>query len=77
MTEMTDNALQEIAQLTRFAADTTRDPVERAAALLTAHQRRDAGSCLCGWGVLGMSHALHQADVLADAGLLATSEVTQ
>jgi hypothetical protein len=71
VTDLTDNARQEIAQLTRFAADTQRDPAERATALLTAHQRRDAGSCLCGWAELGKSHARHQADMLARAGLLA------
>lgn len=31
--------------------------------VLTVHQRRDIGSCMCGWGVntgdLGRSHALH------------------
>lgn len=40
---------------------------------LIAHQRKDIGSCICGWGVndgnLGQSHALHvwrvlQAEVL-------------
>lgn len=70
MTQPTDRVKQEIAALTRFAEDVQREPAERAAALLTAHQRRDAGGCLCGWGVLGMSHALHQADALARAGLL-------
>lgn len=74
---LTDNAIREIAHLTEFAADTRRDPAERAAALLTAHQRRDVGSCLCGWAELGMSHALHQADVLAQAGLLAATSPLQ
>lgn len=43
----------------------------RAEAILIAHQRRDAGSCLCGWAELGKSHAGHQAAALREAGLLA------
>lgn len=69
--DLSDNARREIAHLTQFAADVRHDPAERTAALLTAHQRWDVGGCLCGWSQLGMSHALHQADVLTDAGLLA------
>lgn len=38
--------------------------------ILIAHQRRDAGSCLCGWGELGRSHAGHQVEMLAARGLL-------
>lgn len=41
-----------------------------AAALLVAHQRRDSGSCLCGWSELGKSHAEHVAAVLDAAGAL-------
>jgi hypothetical protein len=67
----TDNAKQEIAHLTRHAMDARLDPIERAGALLIAHQRMDAGSCLCGWAELGKSHAAHQADELARLGLLA------
>lgn len=45
-------------------ADGTWGGVDVAAVkLLIVHQRRDIGSCLCGWGVdagnLGQSHALH------------------
>jgi hypothetical protein len=69
-----ENAKREIAVLTRLAADTRLTPAERAQALLTAHQRFDAGSCLCGWAELGKSHAAHQADVLAQAGLLAAAD---
>ena len=43
-----------------------------AAAVLVAHQRRNAGSCLCGWSELGRSHAEHVAGVLAAAGALQT-----
>ncbi len=38
--------------------------------VLIAHQRRDIRSCLCGWSELGMSHCAHQAQMLAEAGLL-------
>jgi hypothetical protein len=34
--------------------------------VLIAHQRRDAGSCLCGWAELGRSHASHQVDALRE-----------
>lgn len=44
-----------------------------AAAVLVAHQRRDSGSCLCGWAELGRSHADHVAEVLAAAGALQTA----
>ncbi len=43
-----------------------------AAAVLVAHQRRDIGSCLCGWSELGKSHAEHVAAVLEAAGALRT-----
>jgi hypothetical protein len=68
--ELTDHAQREIALLTRVAADARLDPAVRAGALLIAHQRQDVGGCLCGWSVLGKSHAAHQADELARAGLL-------
>lgn len=74
MTQLSANARREIAQLTHLATDARFAPPERAAALLTAHQRRDAGRCLCSWAELGKSHALHQAEVLADAGLLAARD---
>jgi len=48
--------------------------VERAAEVLTTHQRRDSASCLCGWSRLGYSFTEHQADTLAAAGLLMTPE---
>jgi hypothetical protein len=43
---------------------------EAAAAILTAHQRRDIRSCLCGWSELGKSHAVHQVAMLREAALL-------
>ncbi len=66
-----DNAAREIAYLSRVAADTTRPPVERVKALLIVHQRTESLDCLCGWGRIGQQHAGHQAEVLADFGLLA------
>jgi hypothetical protein len=69
-----ENAQREIAHLARHAMDTRLDPVERAGSLLIAHQRRDAGSCLCGWDEVGKSHAAHQADELARTGLLAAAD---
>lgn len=47
---------------------------QRAEAILIAHQRRDVGSCLCGWAELGKSHAGHQAAALREAGLLASEQ---
>lgn len=38
--------------------------------VLVAHQRRDSGSCMCGWGELGKSHAEHVASALEAAGAL-------
>lgn len=38
--------------------------------ILIAHQRRDIGSCLCGWSELGRSHAGHQVAMLREAALL-------
>lgn len=46
----------------------------RAEALLISHQRRDVGSCLCGWSEWGKSHAGHQVAVLREAGLLVQEE---
>jgi hypothetical protein len=43
---------------------------ETATAILTAHQRRDHGSCLCGWSELGKSHPGHQVAMLREAALL-------
>lgn len=37
------------------------DAIDRVTEVLVAHQRQDAGSCLCGWGKLGASHVAHQA----------------
>lgn len=51
---------------------TPEEIVERAAEVLVAHQRKDIGSCLCGWGELGRSHPRHQVQALATAGLLPT-----
>lgn len=43
---------------------------ERVAQVLILHQRADAGHCLCGWDVLGASHAGHVAKVLADHDII-------
>ncbi|GIF14789.1 hypothetical protein Ate01nite_48210 [Actinoplanes teichomyceticus] len=48
--------------------DSTVDQV--AEEVLVAHQRRDFGSCLCGWAELGRSHPRHQVAMLRDAGVL-------
>lgn len=40
--------------------------------VLVAHQRQGSSACLCGPMRLGSSHAQHQADALAAAGLLAS-----
>lgn len=37
---------------------------ERAVEILVAHQRMDAGGCLCGWRRLGYSFVEHQVDML-------------
>jgi hypothetical protein len=42
-------------------------PDRRAEAILTAHQRRDISSCLCGWSELGRSHPEHQVAMLRNA----------
>lgn len=31
--------------------------------VLIHHQRHNAASCLCGWSILGLSHADHVADI--------------
>lgn len=51
---------------------------ETAEAVLVAHQRRDLGSCLCGWSELGKSHPRHQVAMLREAGIFAkeTDHVT-
>jgi hypothetical protein len=46
------------------------NPDETAQAILTAHQRRDVTSCLCGWSELGKSHPAHQVAMLREAALL-------
>jgi len=59
----------------------TAQPKPTAADVLTEHApaRRGAVECRCGWFgssrlAWGRDHAVHQADVLAAAGLLATAE---
>lgn len=74
MTTTPEPAQRELAQLSRLAMDPQIAVAERATALLTAHQRMDAGSCLCGWGELGKSHPGHQADTLARAGLFVAAD---
>lgn len=71
MSDLSPNAKHEIELLLRIADDASVQPVERVRALLIAHQRRDVGSCLCGWDELGRSHAGHVAYTLDRAGLLA------
>jgi hypothetical protein len=48
-----------------------------AEAVLVAHQRFDAGGCLCGWAELGKSHAAHQVRMLAEAGVVAADGAPQ
>lgn len=64
-TDLSPNARRELDALAQV-----RGPGQ-AEAILIAHQRRDSGSCLCGWSELGKSHAGHQAAELRKAGLLA------
>jgi hypothetical protein len=71
---ISDHAKREIKLLTRLSEDTALPPLTRAMALLIAHQRFDAGPCLCGWYELGKPHAEHQALELERAGLLITQE---
>lgn len=46
---------------------------ESAALLLVVHMRRDIRGCVCGWSEPGRSHAVHQAAMLREAGLLKES----
>jgi hypothetical protein len=47
------------------------DPVHAAAEVIVAnHVRVDSLKCLCGFGQIGKSHALHVVQELAAAGLL-------
>jgi len=48
---------------------TTESVQDQAELVLVDHQRHRAG-CLCGWSGLGKSLPLHQAQMLAAAGLL-------
>jgi DNA-binding transcriptional ArsR family regulator len=68
--DLSPNARRELAALAQV-----RGPL-RAEAILISHQRRDVGSCLCGWAELGKSHAGHQVAKLRDAGLLAEADST-
>lgn len=63
-TDLSPHARSELDALARV------DGPRRAEAILIAHQRRDIGSCLCGWSELGKSHAGHQVQMLSDAGVL-------
>jgi hypothetical protein len=63
-TELSPRARRELDAL-----DQVRGP-QQAEAVLISHQRRDVGSCLCGWAELGKSHAGHQVAKLREAGLL-------
>lgn len=67
-TDLTPRARRELEALAHV-----RGPL-RAEAILITHQRRDVGSCLCGWAEFGKSHAGHQADALREAGLLIQDE---
>lgn len=46
------------------------DNRDTAEAILVAHQRMDIRGCLCGWNEIGRSHAKHQVEMLAKAGLI-------
>jgi hypothetical protein len=48
---------------------------EAAALILIDHQRHSIRACLCGWSELGRSHAVHQAAMLREAGLLVDYQV--
>lgn len=67
-TDLSPRARRELTALAQV-----RGPM-RAEAILISHQRRDAGSCLCGWAELGKSHAGHQVEQLRAAGLLAPDD---
>jgi hypothetical protein len=66
--DLSPRALRELAFLVQVEGP------QRAEAILIAHQRRDVGSCLCGWSELGKSHAGHQVAKLREAGLLVQAE---
>ena len=66
--DLPDDELDPGGRVRHVAGDRTYEQL--AEAVLVAHQRRDAGSCLCGWGELGQSHARHVARVLRAAGAL-------
>lgn len=53
------------------------DVLARAAEVLVWHQRTGPATCACGPMPLGSSHPAHQAQMLADAGLLAGSACLQ
>ena len=65
-------AAMELEALNRIASDTSVPPLERATAVLVAHQRMTGPNrrCRCGWDKLGQSFAGHQAEALAEVGLL-------
>ena len=67
-TDLSPNARRELAFLAQV-----RGPL-RAEAILISHQRRDTGSCLCGWSEIGRTHAGHQVAELRAAGLLVEDE---
>lgn len=46
-----------------------------AAEVLVAHQRHGIAACLCGWSILGKSHADHQAAMLAPVFAAAQAEI--
>jgi hypothetical protein len=62
--DLSPNARRELAALAQIRG------TGQAEAILISHQRRDIGSCLCGWVELGRSHAGHQVAMLSEAGLL-------
>lgn len=71
--------IERAVELARFAKEVQaemqarRGILDAAQALLVAHQRLDAGGCVCGWAKLGASHPAHQVQVLEEAGLLAAA----
>lgn len=64
---------RELADLKRLVADPEITTLARAVMVLTIHQRREPGGCLCGWGRIGQSFSRHQAEALEEAGLLIAS----
>lgn len=59
-----------MSDATAVQVDTQYTVDEAAQLILVAHQRRDFGSCLCGWSGLGRSHPGHQVAKLHESGLL-------